>query len=57
MVYAESTENYTVCVIVPNEKATLELAAQLDIEDNSMEGLCQNQQIQKAIFDVSHSPH
>ncbi|XP_075264388.1 long-chain-fatty-acid--CoA ligase 4-like [Convolutriloba macropyga] len=51
MVYAESTENYTVCVVVPNEKATLELATQLEIESKSIEELCKNEKIKQAIFD------
>lgn len=51
MVYAESTETYTVCVVVPNEKATLELATELGIETKCMETLCEDNRIRASIFD------
>jgi len=51
MVYAESSEMFTVCVIVPNEKATLELAAQLGLQNKTMEELCNDDKINQAIFD------
>ena len=54
MVHADSCENYTVCVVVPNEKLTLELATELGLESTSMEDLCRTQKIISAIFEVRH---
>lgn len=48
-VYADSTANFTIALIIPAQKRILDIAKNLNIESTDMEVLCNNQDIVKEV--------
>jgi len=48
--YADSSQHYTVCLVVPNQKQIEALAKKLDIPHDKWPYLCENAQVEEAVL-------
>lgn len=49
-VYGDASKSYTVALVVPNQRILEEIAGNLGITVTSLEDLCENPQIEKAVL-------
>jgi hypothetical protein len=51
-VYADSSKDFAVCLVVPNPKHLRALAVKLDLPTDSIDDLCYHAAIEKAVMDI-----